>query len=120
MSEDIKNLLPEDPDEEFEEDIQIISLTLEDDTELDCMVASIFDVNDREYIALVPVDEEGEPTDPDSILFYRYDGTDEENPVLDNIEDDDELESVLDRFEELLDEMEFEDEEGEEDAGDEE
>lgn len=48
--------------------------------------------------------------DEDSeIYFYRYKEDAEGNPSLENIEDDDEYDLVVDAFDELLDEEEFED-----------
>ena len=37
------------------EGIDIIYLTLEDDSELECEVLGIFSVEDKEYIALLPI-----------------------------------------------------------------
>lgn len=91
------------------EEKRIVYITLEDDTELECVVLGIFDVNDREYIAVMPTDkaedEEGE------VYLYRYNELEDGTPELDNIETDEEFEIVQDAFEELLDEEEFFDEE---------
>ena len=43
------------------------------------------------------------------VFIYRYSEDAEGNPSLENIEDDEEYEVVSDRFDELLDEAEFED-----------
>ena len=40
------------------EDFGMIHLTLDDDTELDCNVLGLFEVEDYEYIALLPEGEE--------------------------------------------------------------
>ena len=50
---------------DFGEDYDTVYLTLEDDTELECNVLGIFEVEDKEYIALVPIDEE-------EVLIYEY------------------------------------------------
>lgn len=80
-----------------------ITLTLEDDTELTCDVISIFPVNDKNYIALLPVGD-----DKDAEIFL-YGFAEKENDEFDliNIEDDDEFEAVSDAFDELLDEEDF-------------
>jgi uncharacterized protein YrzB (UPF0473 family) len=84
-----------------------ITLYLDDDTKLNCIVIDIFSVNDKEYIALQP--EEGEKDD-DNVFFYRFIQEDEnEEPQLLNIEDDDEFDAVLDAFEEMLDSLEYDD-----------
>jgi uncharacterized protein YrzB (UPF0473 family) len=100
-------------DHEFEHDS--ITLSLDDGTELNCIVLEIFTVDDKEYIALQP--EEGEEED-DNVFLYRYIQENDDEPQLLNIDDDDEFEAVADAFEELLDSEEydemFDDEEAEE------
>ena len=83
-----------------EEELSIMHLVLDDDTELDCHVLGIFEVKDKEYIALVPQDEE-------EVLLYEYKET-EDGVELDNIEDD-EYELVAQTFDEIFEEG-FEDE----------
>ncbi len=103
-----------DHDHDHEHDS--ITLSLDDGTELNCVVLEIFTVNDKEYIALQP--EEGEEEE-DNVFLYRFIQEGDEDPQLLNIDDDDEFEAVADAFEELLDSMEYdelfdEDEEEEE------
>lgn len=90
-----------------------VTLTLDDDTELECIVLTIFPAGDKEYIALLPMDsaedEEGE------VYLYRYEEDEEGNPSLSNIEDDDEYDIVADAFDELLDAQEYDELVGEED-----
>ncbi len=82
-----------------------ITLSLDDGTELNCVVLDIFSVDNKDYIALQP--EEGE--EEDSVFLYRYIQEGDEDPQLLNIDDDDEFEAVADAFEELLDTQDFED-----------
>ena len=70
---------------------------------------SIFEADGRDYIALLPVDEDEQPNEDGEVFIYRYAEDAEGNPSLENIEDDEEYEVVSDRFDELLDEAEFED-----------
>ncbi|MDF2511702.1 MAG: hypothetical protein K0S04_1568 [Herbinix sp.] len=103
-----------DHDHDHEHDS--ITLSLDDGTELNCVVLEIFTVDDKEYIALQP--EEGEEED-DNVFLYRFIQEGDEDPQLLNIDDDAEFEAVADAFEELLDSMEYdelfdEDEEEEE------
>ena len=94
---------------EEEMDLGIITLTLDDDSEVDCAILAIIPVNGKDYIALLPLDEE---EDDDEVLIYRFiDKGDDEDPEIENIEDDDEYDAVADAFDELLDEMEFDEEE---------
>lgn len=89
---------------EFEHDT--ITLTLDDGSQLMCAVLCEFDVNNKAYIALLAINEDGEQLD-DHPYFYRY-SEEDGDPVLDDILDDDEYDAVVDRFDEMLDEAEFE------------
>ena len=94
-----------------EEDDMIVTLELDDGTEIECAILTIFEVKDTDYIALIPLDENGEGNEEGEVLIYRYAEDGEGNPALSNIEDDEEYEIVAERFDELLDEEEFGDEE---------
>lgn len=105
-------------DHDFEHDS--ITLSLDDGTELNCIVLDIFSVDGKDYIALQP--EEGEEDD-DNVFLYRYIQEEDGEPQLLNIEDDEEFEAVADAFEEILDAQEydemFDEEEAEEEDEDE-
>lgn len=98
-----------------ERDEMTVTLTLDDDTELECVVITIFEVGGRDYIALLPT--EGEDADTGEVYLYRYSEADGQ-PELDNIEDDDEYEIVSDAFDEFLDDQEFDELVGEEESDD--
>ena len=85
-----------------------VTLTLDNDEVIECAVLTIYSVDDKEYIALLPLDEEGDNEDGD-VFIYRYVETEDGEPTLENIEDDDEYEAAADAFDEWLDEQEFED-----------
>ena len=93
-------------EEEFEdsEDL-VLTLEMEDGSEEDCIVLTIFPMDDKQYIALVPVDQ-ADSEDSD-IYLYGYTEDEDGNPILSDIEDDDEFEAVCDRFDEVLDEEDF-------------
>ena len=83
-----------------------VTLTLDDDTEVKCAVLTIFPApNQKEYIALLPLDENGENEDGEVYLYRYY----EENgqPNLDNIDSDEEYEIAADAFDELMDTEQF-------------
>ena len=92
-------------EQNFNNEEVTVTLTLDDDTELECAVLTIYEVDGKEYIALLPMDE-AENEDGD-VYIYRYAEVDGE-PTLENIEDDDEYEAAADGFDEWLDEQEFE------------
>jgi len=85
-----------------------VTLTLDNDEEIECAVLTIYSVDEKEYIALLPLDEEGDNEDGE-VYIYRYVETEDGEPTLENIEDDDEYEAAADAFDEWLDEQEFED-----------
>lgn len=82
-----------------------VTLTLDDDTTLECIVINIFQAGDREYIALLPM--EGEAAEDGEVYLYRYSEDEDGQPNLENIEDDEEFEIVSDAFDEMLDSAEF-------------
>ena len=100
---------------DMEEVLGSVTLTLEDDSEVECLILAIYQANGKDYIALLPLGADGEPDDDSDVLIYRYvDHGEDEDPEIENIEDDEEYEAAADAFDELLDEQEFDDEEVEE------
>lgn len=103
MSDNIQNFNEdaEDLDEMF------VTLSFDDGTEEECEVITIFEANGgKDYIALIPV--ANKDNDESDIYFYRYLEDESGEPELENIEDDDEYDAVIDAFDEMLDEAEFE------------
>ncbi len=101
------------PVDEDDTDV-MVTITLEDDTELDCEIIVIFEADSQDYIALLPVDDEGNAIEEMGVLLYRYFETEDGTPVLDNIESEDEANFVSEVFEELLDSEMDEDEDEDE------
>ena len=92
-----------------------VTLTLDDDTELECAVITIFEADGHDYIALLPL--EGEDFEDGSVYLYRYTEVDGE-PELQNIETDEEYDIVSDAFDEWLDTQEYDEIVDEEDLED--
>lgn len=93
----------------YEDEEMTVDIELEDGTVVNCAVITILTVKEKDYIALLPLDEQGENTDGE-VWFYGYkENPDDPNeePVLDYIEDDAEYEQVADAFDEYLDNCEF-------------
>lgn len=89
-----------------EEEHGMVTLTLDDGTEMECIVLTIFPVNGNDYIALLPV-EEADNDDEGEVFLYRFKQLEGEDIELLNIEDDDEYEAVADAFDQFLDDEEF-------------
>ena len=103
-----KNLTVSGAEADDESDMRV-TLSMDDGSSVECEILTIFEVQEQNYIALLPVDENDEPNEEGEVYIYRYFEDAEGNPSLENIEDDDEYEAVADRFDELLDDEEFED-----------
>jgi len=92
MSEENKDLNLQD------EGPEIVTLTLEDGSVLECPIIDIFDIDKQSYIALLhPMDE--------TALLYRFfdceDGTIEVNAI----ESDEEFEKVAEYMDQLFEDM---------------
>ncbi len=86
----------EEKDMNHEEEMdEILTITLEDDTELDCHILLTYDLDDKNYIALLPVDSE-------EVYLYSYEELEEGELELSNIEDQEEFSKAADEFYELL------------------
>lgn len=93
----------------YEDEEMTVEIELEDGTVVNCAVITILTVKEKDYIVLLPLDEQGENADGE-VWFYGYkENPDDPNeePVLDYIEDDAEYEQVADAFDEYLDNCEF-------------
>lgn len=83
-----------------------ITLTFDNDQTVECVCIAVFPVDGKEYMALLPLEEVGDIT-TEEILLYRYTPSDnEEDLLLDDLSDE-EYEKVSDAFDALLDEEEF-------------
>lgn len=90
-----------------------VELTLDNDEVVECAILTLFEAGSKEYIALLPLNENGETEDGD-VYLYRYLENEAGEPELANIDDDDEYEVAADAFDEWMDTQEFEELDGEE------
>lgn len=82
-----------------------ITLYLDNNVEVECDILAIFPIKQQFYIALMP-QKQIEGYEPGEYFLYRYQ-SDGENVEISDIESTAEWEAVEDKFEELLDEEEF-------------
>ncbi len=79
----------------------ILTLDLGDGKEIQCQVVSTFEVGEKEYVALMPVEaptvDEDAETEEDDLFIYRLTRTDD-GFQLDNVEDDEEFEEAVEVF----------------------
>ena len=93
--------------DEIDEEMTV-TLELEDGT-VTCAIITILEVEGRDYIVLMPLDENGQ-NDDGEVWIYRYSENPDdpnEEPEIEYIEDDEEYEKVEDAFDEYLDSCEF-------------
>lgn len=94
---------------DYDAEEMTVELELEDGTNVTCAVITILTVDKKDYIVLLPLDEDGENEDGE-VWFYGYSENPDdpnEEPELTFIEDDEEYEKVADAFDEYLDNCEF-------------
>lgn len=84
-----------------------VTLTLDNDEELECAVLGIFEADSRDYIALLPLDENGDDEDSQVYLYRYIDNGEEEEPGLENFLDDAEFELASNAFNDWMEEQDF-------------
>lgn len=89
-----------DPEEEI-----CVTLELDDGSTEECEILTIFELEDQDYIVLLPLDANGESNEEDSVYIYRYFEDSEGNPSMENITNDEEYEAVEGKFNELLEDL---------------
>ena len=83
------------------DDDVVVTLSLDDGSEVTCEILTIFDIGDQDYIVLLPLDENGEENAEGQVYIYRYFEDETGAPSLDNIESDEEYDAVAKKFDEL-------------------
>lgn len=89
---------------ESEVDEGVIHLTLEDGTEIDALVLGFFEVEDKEYVALLPEEDE-------DVLVYEFIELEDDAFELKYIDDQEEFDAVSEAFHILFSDEEMEDDE---------
>ena len=84
-----------------------VTLTLDNNEELECAVLTIFECGDQQYIALLPLDENGDNEDGQVFLYRFIDNGEDEEPGLENILEDEEIERVSEVFNDWMESQEF-------------
>ena len=92
------------PQEAIDDDV-CVTLTLDDGSEIECEILTIFDLGEQNYIVLEPAATANDPNAEEAEIYvYRYFEDEDGNYSLENITDDEEYEAVSDRLDELMDE----------------
>ena len=86
-----------------EDEELFVTITLEDDSEIECEVLTIFEVEEQDYIALL--NDNGE--EDGEIFIYRYFEDEDGEPGLDNIETQEEFDMVSEVFDSIVEDGEY-------------
>ena len=78
-----------------------VTLTLDNDETVECVILTIFPVNGRDYIALLPLDENGQ-NQSGEVYLYSFSRTESGDPMLSNIEDDQEYDAAAEAFQAIV------------------
>lgn len=82
---------------------QTITITTDDDEEIECRVVNLFKAKENSYIVLLPLDNR---SDGEAYLFrFRFDANG--NPELENIEDPEEYSFAARVFDNLVNNVEY-------------
>lgn len=102
MSEDKEKCTPcgcnDECDCDADDDADFLTLEFDDGEEVECEIMGVFDVDGKEYIALIPNDG------TDDVYIYGYKEIGEDEFELLDIDDDAEFEKVVKEFESITDE----------------
>lgn len=93
-------------DEDDMEDLRV-TLILDNNEETECRILTIFEMEGQDYIVLIPEDEIESDSDENEVFIYRYFEDENGEPSLENIEDDEEYDAVIECFEGILEEAEW-------------
>lgn len=87
-------------DEEF-----VVNLTLDDDTEIECVILNIFEAeNGQKYISLIPSEQYESDSDKNDLFIYRFAVSPSGDPLLGNIETEEEYFQAAEAFDKFCDE----------------
>ena len=93
----------------YVDEAMTVELELDNGELVNCAVITILTVEKQDYIALLPLDADGNNEDGE-VWFYRYSEDESDpnaEPDLAYIDDDEEYDKVADAFDEYLDNEEF-------------
>jgi len=81
-----------------QEEAEVITLEFDDGEEVECEIMGVFDAAGKEYIALIPENNE------EDVYIYGYKEVGEDEFELIDIDDDSEFKTAVAEFEKLMDE----------------
>ncbi len=96
-------------DQGFDDETMTVDMTLDDGTVVTCSIVTILSVENQDYIVLLPLDENGENHDGEVWIYRYFENESDPNaePGIEYIDSEEEYEIVSDKFDEYLDNVEF-------------
>lgn len=88
-------------------ELTTVDIELDDGKVVTCALMIVLTVDSTDYIVLLPLDENGQNNDGNVWLYQFKLASEDAEPELVNIEDDDEYAKVAEAFELYLDDAEF-------------
>lgn len=89
-----------------------VTVNMDDGSVVECAILTIYEAGEHDYIALLPLNDDGE-AETSEVYLYRYTVTDD-GPALENIDSDEEYEIAAEKFDEMLDALQYEEDLGSE------
>lgn len=87
-------------DEDYEEEDNVVVLNDEDGNEVRFEFLDVVELDDEEYVVLLPITEEGEEDEGEVVILKVEDSDDEEEESYVSVEDEDVLNRVFEIFKE--------------------
>ena len=56
----------------LDDEDMFVTLDLDDGSSMECQILTIFEADGRDYIALLPVDEDEQPNEDGEVFIYRF------------------------------------------------
>ena len=78
------------------DETEVITLEFDDGSDVECEIMGVFDLNGKEYIALIPDDGS------DDVYIYGYQEVGDDEFELVDIESDEEFEAAVAEFDKIM------------------
>jgi hypothetical protein len=89
-----------------EDEIDNIRVTIgTDDGDIECKILTIFEMESQDYIALIPLDKDGNENSEGIFYIYRYAEDENGIPSIENVETDEEYMAALKHLDSLESEI---------------
>ncbi len=101
----LDDLSYDDVDMDDEDDMDDIRVTIdyEDGSSVECCVLTIYEIEEQDYIALLPLEDDDETVSGD-VIVMRYFEPEDGEPDIEEIEDEEELSVAVQVLQQIMEE----------------